>query len=154
MTKAEPLSISEITKGLPPVEQYGFAHGGNSAAQSAFLAQKVGNEQQSALNNNHSGGSGSRIVVPQAPTHGMPAISPVCGNSNSTHAAKILTQGFEDKRFDNMVGKGGGKSRKKRRYRNRKSSKRRKVKKISRKKRTKRHRKHKSRKSRRRHKRG
>lgn len=154
MTKAEPLSISEITKGLPPVEQYGFAHGGNSAAQSAFLAQKVGNEQQSALNNNHSGGSGNRIVVPQAPTHGMRNISPVSGNSNSTHAAKILTQGFEDKRFDNMVGKGGGKSRKKRRYRNRKSSKRRKVKKISRKKRTKRHRKHKSRKSRRRHKRG
>ena len=159
MTKTQPLPNAEITNALPPVQQYGFAHGANSAAHSAFLSQIASNSKQTSLIDQHGGGVKSQlhpeiIVVPQAPTNGMPKISPVGGNSNATNAAGTLTQSLANSQYDNMVGKGGGKSRKRRRYKRRKSKKKRKIKKISRKKRTKHHRKHKKRKSRRHQKRG
>ena len=158
MTKTQPLPNTEITNALPPVQQYGFQNGANSAANSAFLSQIASNNEQMFLIDQHGGGVKSQlqpeIVVPQAPTHGMPKISPVGGNSNATNAAGTLTQSLANSQYDNMVGKGGGKSRKRRRYKRRKSTKKRKIKKIPRKKRTKHHRKHKKRKSRRHQKRG
>ena len=160
MTKIQPLSNSKITNSLPSVQQFGFPHGANSAAQGALRTQIAQNNEQAALNNQHSGGSKNtplqpgRIVVPQAPTHGMPKIGPVGGNSNATHAAGTLTKSIANAQFDDMVGKaptqGGRKSRKRRRYRRRKTTKRRKPKKRSRKKRTKHRRRHKKSKSRRR----
>jgi hypothetical protein len=160
MTKIQPLSNSKITSSLPAVQQYGFSNGANSAAQAALREQMAQNNEQTNLINKHGGGSKSgplnhsRIVVPQAPEHGMPKISPVGGNSNATNAAGTLTQSVANSQYDNMVGKapktGGRKSRKKRRYRRRKTNKRQKPKKKSRKKRTKHRRNHKKRKSRRR----
>lgn len=153
MTKTQPLPNTELS----PVQQYGFQNGANSAANSAFLSHIASNHKQQSLNDQHGGGVKSQlqpeIVVPQAPTHGMSKISPVGGNSNATNAAGTLTQSLANSQYDNMVGKGGGKSRKRRRYKRRKSTKKHKIKKIPRKKRTKHHRKHKKRKSRRRQKR-
>ena len=157
MTKIQPLSNSKITNSLPSVQQFGFPHGANSAAQGALRTQLAQNNEQTALINQHSGGSKNtplhpeRIVVPQAPTNGMRNVGPVSGNSNATHAAGTLTESIANAQFDDMVGKGGSrKSRKRRRYRRRKTTKRRKPKKRSRKKRTKHRRKHKKSKSRRR----
>ena len=157
MTKIQPLSNSKITNSLPSVQQFGFPHGANSAAQGALRTQLAQNNEQTALINQHSGGSKNtplhpeRIVVPQAPTNGMRNVGPVSGNSNATHAAGTLTQSLANAQYDKMVGIGGSrKSRKRRRYRRRKTTKRRKPKKRSRKKRTKHRRKHKKSKSRRR----
>ena len=157
MTKVESLSHTEITKSIPSVKQFGFPHSANSPAQGALREQLAQNNEQMALINQHSGGGKNtplqpgRIVVPQAPTHGMPKIGPVGGNSNATHAAGTLTKSIANAEYDKYVGKGGSrKSRKKRRYRRRKTIKRRKPKRRSRKKRTKHHRKHKKSKSRRR----
>ena len=83
----------------------------NSAAQAALRNQIAQNNSQTALINKHGGGSKSaplnhsRIVVPQAPEHGMPKISPVGGNSNATNAAGTLTQSVANSQYDNMVGK-------------------------------------------------
>jgi hypothetical protein len=157
MAKIQPLSNSKITNSLPSVQQFGYPHGANSAAQGALRTQLAQNNEQMALINQHSGGSKNtplhpeRIVVPQAPTNGMGNVGPVSGNSNATHAAGTLTQSLANAQYDKMVGIGGSrKSRKRRRYRRRKTTKKRKPKKRSRKKRTKHRRKHKKSKSRRR----
>ena len=159
MTKIQPLSNSKITNSLPSVQQFGFPHGANSAAQGALREQLAQNNEQMTLIKQHSGGSKNtplhpeRIVVPQAPTNGMRNVGPVSGNSNATHAAGTLTQSLANAQYDKMVGIGGSrsrKSRKRRRYRRRKTTKKRKPKKRSRKKRTKHRRKHKKSKSRRR----
>ena len=157
MTKIQPLSNSEITNSIPSVKQYGFPHGGSSAAQAALRTQLAQNNEQMTLIKQHSGGGKNtplhpgRIVVPQAPTNGITQVGPDSGNSNATQAAGTLIKSIANAQYDNMVGKGGSrKSRKKRRYRRRKTIKRRKPKRRSRKKRTKHRRKHKKSKSRRR----
>ena len=96
-------SLSKAATAIPPVQSFGFPHGAGSAAEAAYKSQQVANAEQTKLNNMHSGGK--RLVVPQAPTHGVKSVGPNGANENATHGAKTLTQSVADGEFDLEVGK-------------------------------------------------
>ena len=70
MTKTQPLPNTEITNALPPVQQFGFQNGANSAANSAFLSQIASNNEQMFLIDQHGGGSEISITARNSSTPG------------------------------------------------------------------------------------
>ena len=120
---------------IPNVKSYGFTKGASSPMQSAFISIQNSQATQNKLNNQH--GGKDRIIVPQAPTYGMPEAGPNNGNSSATVGAGHLSQQNEYSKYDHTVGQpgtvttvaGGGRNYKKRKSNKNKKSKKSKSKK-------------------------
>jgi len=131
---------------IPNVQTYGFTEGASSPRENAFMVQQQTAAKQNEINQQHGGytytrtksrtrrrrrigGSGNRIIVPQASTGGMTQAGPNDGNSAATQAAQHLTQSNANAEFDNQVGKSGtvtqvaGGKRRSRKYKKRISQK-------------------------------
>jgi hypothetical protein len=100
---------------IPPVEVYSDAGNPNGNALSNF---QKNTQAQNELNNKHGGskrlnnsrkrygerksigGRPTQIIIPQAPTGGVPAFGPNTGNSVSASAAQILMNHHVNSQYD------------------------------------------------------
>lgn len=118
-TKTKTKKTKKIKKGgktwkptsnstLPPVEVNAYPAGTQSANEAAHYFHQSMSKKQNESNLRHLGGNinnKNKVIVPQASTHGMRAVSKYSGNSNATLSAQSSLQANSDRQFDELVGK-------------------------------------------------